>query len=187
MAHVLVTEQYLTDIADSIRSKLDTQDTYKPSEMAGAIVSIEGSSWTKIAETECAVNTTNSTPSVVLTYDTGHPEIWTADKILYVRIRDKAGKRNGYFYGTDLFFSNVDAKNENAESAVTIASWNVIIWTSSTGFSYRASQFGVFPWMLHNDGKIDIGARYNVANSGTIDGTYLVEVYLLDPTGPIFE
>lgn len=41
MPKVLVTEQYLEDIADAIRSKTGELGTYKPSEMAGAIDSIE--------------------------------------------------------------------------------------------------------------------------------------------------
>ena len=44
MADVFIHEQYLTDIADSIRTKLNTQDTYKVSEMADAIDSISGGS-----------------------------------------------------------------------------------------------------------------------------------------------
>ena len=42
MANVLVNDLYLSDIADAIREKLDTEDTYKPSEMANAIESISG-------------------------------------------------------------------------------------------------------------------------------------------------
>lgn len=42
MSKVMITEQYLTDIADAIREKLETQDEYKPSEMAEAILSISG-------------------------------------------------------------------------------------------------------------------------------------------------
>lgn len=42
MSDVFIHEQYLTDIADAIREKLDTEDTYKPSEMANAIESISG-------------------------------------------------------------------------------------------------------------------------------------------------
>lgn len=42
MAHVLITEQYLADIADAIRSKLGVSDTYLPSEMSDAIESISG-------------------------------------------------------------------------------------------------------------------------------------------------
>ena len=40
MAKVLVTESYLSDIANEIRTKLGVQTTYKPSQMANAISSI---------------------------------------------------------------------------------------------------------------------------------------------------
>lgn len=40
MSKVAISEEYLTDIADSIREKLDTSDTYKVSEMSEAIDSI---------------------------------------------------------------------------------------------------------------------------------------------------
>lgn len=40
MSKGLVTDQYLTDIADAIRSKLGGSDTYTPAEMAAAISSI---------------------------------------------------------------------------------------------------------------------------------------------------
>lgn len=39
---VVITEQYLTDIADAIRSKLNTTTKYKPPQMAGAISAISG-------------------------------------------------------------------------------------------------------------------------------------------------
>lgn len=44
MGNVLVEENDLYDIADSIRAKLGVQDTYKPSEMADAIDDIGGGS-----------------------------------------------------------------------------------------------------------------------------------------------
>lgn len=40
MSKVLVTEDYLEDIADAIRGKLSSSDTYTPGQMAGAIGSI---------------------------------------------------------------------------------------------------------------------------------------------------
>lgn len=42
MTNVLVNDLYLGDIADAIRSKLNVQTTYKPSQMANAIESISG-------------------------------------------------------------------------------------------------------------------------------------------------
>ena len=41
MSKVLVTESYLTDIGDAIRSKNSSTDKYKPSEMAAAIKNIK--------------------------------------------------------------------------------------------------------------------------------------------------
>ncbi len=43
MANVVVNDEYLSDIADAIRTKSGTSDTYKPSEMAEAISNIGGS------------------------------------------------------------------------------------------------------------------------------------------------
>ena len=52
MSKVAISEEYLTDIADSIREKLNSQDTYKVSEMSEAIDSIEtgggGTDWSII-------------------------------------------------------------------------------------------------------------------------------------------
>ena len=42
MTKVAVTETYLIDIADAIRQKTGSVDTYKPSEMANAILDISG-------------------------------------------------------------------------------------------------------------------------------------------------
>lgn len=43
MAKVAITEQYLEDIADAIREKTGLSDTFYPSEMAPAILTISGS------------------------------------------------------------------------------------------------------------------------------------------------
>lgn len=50
MAHVLITEQYLTDIANAIRTKLGVSDTYLPSEMSDAIESISGGSVSELVD-----------------------------------------------------------------------------------------------------------------------------------------
>ena len=51
MSKVLVSEENLTNIADSIRSKLDVETTYKPGQMSAAIDSIETG-----GGLECAIN-----------------------------------------------------------------------------------------------------------------------------------
>lgn len=41
MAQVLITESYLDDIADAIRDKNGSEDTYTPAQMATAIENIQ--------------------------------------------------------------------------------------------------------------------------------------------------
>ena len=54
----------------------------------------------------------------------------------------------------------------------------VVGTSSSTGY-------GVYADTVYNDGRIRIRRRYNSVSSLTIDGTYKVEVYLLDPVGGV--
>lgn len=55
MTKVLITESYLEDIADAIRAKNGTQNTYKPSEMAGAIDAISGGGTTPTGTKEISI------------------------------------------------------------------------------------------------------------------------------------
>lgn len=151
-------------------------------------------SWTKIAETSYQVSTTNTTVATVATWATGHSELWTSDKIVYVRVRDTAGKRAKYFYGTDTFFTNI--RPVNNVSTITDESGGIIlnVWVVTTAnlyrqrYGYGSSGYGVFPSRFYSDGNIIISSRYHSSYSLTVNGTYSVEVYLLDPpTGaPIF-
>lgn len=49
MAHYIIQDTTLTNIADAIREKNGTEDTYKPGDMAAAIEAIEGSSGGSVA------------------------------------------------------------------------------------------------------------------------------------------
>lgn len=164
-------------------------DGYSP-----VTVSVSGggsSSWTKIAETSYQVSRTETSATTVATWDTGHNELWTSNKWVYVRVRDSAGKRNEYFYGSDQFFCNVYLVNGTSSTNTTSAIRNTIR-VSSNGFivypTTTTTGYGVYADTLYSDGGIRIRTRYNSTYSLTIDGTYKVEVYLLDPpTGaPIF-
>ena len=152
------------------------------------------SSWTKVAETTYTVSTTGTSVATVATWATGHSEIWTSDKILYIRIRDTAGKRAGYFYGVDAWFINMYPKNGSITKSATAGLVTQIWQYSSSGaytyrYGYAAMSYGVYPDNIYSDGRIRISARYHSTYSLTINGTYKVEVYLLDPAGgvPIFE
>lgn len=150
------------------------------------------SSWTKVAETSYQVSTTSTNAATVDTWATGHSELWTSDKIVYVRVRDTAGKRAGYFYGSDNFLVNVIPLLGTTTSTATMVHY-AIKCRSDSNYGVIASNgtsgYGVFPDTLYSDGRIRIRTLYNRNNSLTIDGTYKVEVYLLDPAGgvPIFE
>lgn len=150
------------------------------------------SSWIKVAETSYQVSTTSTSVATVATWETGDSSIWTSDKWVYVRTRDTEGKRNGYFYGTDTFFYNVNPINDTALTSVASAIRitkrykDDLVYTTATNGS---TGYGVYPETIYNNGNIRIRKRYNPSSSFTVDGTYKVEVYLLDPpTGvPIFE
>ena len=147
------------------------------------------SAWTKVAETSYQVSTTSTSYITVATWATGDNSIWTSDKWVYVRIRDTAGKRADYFYGSDQFF----IVTPNASGTPTTASGRFYIrYHSSGGYLASATSgttgYGVFADTLYSDGSIRVRARYSSGYSLFINGTYKVEVYLLDPpTGaPIF-
>ena len=168
----------------------DSADGY--SSVTVNVPSSAASSWTKVAETSYQVSTTSTSSATVDTWATGHSELWTSNKIVYVRVRDTAGKRAGYFYGSDNFLVNVIPLLGTTTSTATMVRYAITYKNDST---YRViasngtSGYGVFPDTLYSDGRIRIRTLYNRNNSLTVDGTYKVEVYLLDPpTGaPIFE
>lgn len=168
----------------------DDADGY--SEVTVNVPSSAASSWTKVAEASYQASTTSTSSSTVDTWATGHSEIWTSDKIVYVRIRDTAGKRTGYSYGTDNYFANQYPKKGTTANSVS-AGCRYNIYVNSNGnydmvATSGVSGYGVYADTLYPDGGIRIRNRYN--NSyGAINGTYKVEVYLLDPAGgvPIFE
>ena len=150
------------------------------------------SSWTKVAETTYQVSTTNTTTSIVATWETGHSELWTSDKFVYVRIRDTAGKREGYFYGSDQFFMNHIPINGSTRIDTSVSGRFYTSYANEvfeTGYHSGTSGYGLYADTLYNDGRIRVRVKYSSTHSRTIDGTYKVEVYLLGPAGgvPIFE
>ncbi len=169
----------------------DDADGY--SEVTVNVPSSGSSSWTKVAETSYQVSTTSTSAATVATWETGHSEIWTSDKWVYVRVRDTAGKRSGYFYGSDQFYMN--QLPINGDSTTTSSNYSIrYVWrytangTIGIYTSVGTTGYGVFTDTIYKDGRIRVRQRYNSTNSLTIDGTYKVEIYLLNtPDGvPIF-
>ena len=172
---------------------ITSNGTHDVTNYANAVVNVEGSvgdsAWTKVAETSYQVSTTGTAAPTVATLETGHPEIFTSDKWLYIRVRDTAGVRIGYSYGSDQFF----VKTPIITGTSHIVACRFTLYPNSSGViqSYQqtgTSGFGVFADTVYSDGSVRIRRRYS-SSYGTVDGTYKVEVYLLDPAGgvPIFE
>ena len=140
-----------------------------------------GSNWTLLGSKELTISTTS-------TSNTNQGDItcsgaFTKDDIIWVRVRDKAGKRAGYMYGTDTFFLNASKANGSTSTYSTKAT-EVIRYSTSSQWACYVGNYGVYAYSISSAGKILIYSRYNSANTLTINGTYLVEVYKLTlPTG----
>jgi hypothetical protein len=108
---------------------------------------------------------------------------WTKAKIIYVRIRDKAGKRAGHFYGSDCWFINYQAGN-NGTSALTYAGRLIHRYSTSNQWGLYSGAtttgYGVYAYDINTSGRVRIYQRYNSNYSLTINGTYHIEVYGLD-------
>lgn len=140
------------------------------------------SSWTKLGEATYNVNTTSTSAASVGTIQCGSAAS-TANKIIYVRVRDTAGPRLGYFLGSDTFFINVNKANNSTRTYSTGA--RIILRYSTSGVygettTGTSTGYGVYGQSVSNGGGVAIYRRYNSNNSLTINGTYKVEVYALD-------
>lgn len=148
-----------------------------------SIVTGGGSSaWTKLGEKDIEVSTTSTSAGSATTISCGSAAV-TKDKIIYVRVRDKAGKRAGYFLGSDTFFINTNKANGSTSAQTTAAR---IIHRYSTSNQYAiyvgatTTGYGVYGYSITNAGVVNIYRRYNSNYSLTIDGTYHIDVYVLD-------
>lgn len=136
------------------------------------------SPWTLIDSQEIAVSTTATSAKAVATI-AGGSAISTADKIVWVHIRDKAGERAGYFYGSDAFFINYIKANDSDATFTYPAVYCIHVSTSGT-YESTIGQYGVYGYSISNEGSLIIRRRYSSTTTLTIDGTFQVDVYTLD-------
>lgn len=135
-----------------------------------------GYGYTKLAEQDFTVNTSSTSETSVGTINAG-ASAWTSDKIIYVRVRDKAGKRTGYWLGIDQFVVNINPANHSTVT-VTPSSWS-FGYASDGTFKSINSRIGVYAATLNSAGDFSISAKYS-GTYGFINGEYHVEVYALD-------
>lgn len=171
-------------------SETKTQNgTYDVTNLAEVVVNVSGgggsSSWTRIGGDDFTHSQTSTRDTTVGTITL--PSVWQYAKMIYVCVRDKAGERAGYFYGSDTFYVNTYAFNGSTNTMSTAA--RTIIYCANVGKrgTYNPGTntgYGVFPYSITSGGVITIRGRYSSNYSLTINGTYAVDVYLLDwPTG----
>lgn len=108
---------------------------------------------------------------------------YTSD-LIFVRIYDKAGPRQGYFYQSLSWFVNSLPLLSSTSSYYPYHC--VISYTPTLRVEWydSRSHLGVFTEYVTSPGSLHLSARYvatgsGVVGSGIIDGTYRVEVYKL--------
>lgn len=141
-----------------------------------------GSSWKKLGETDITTSSTSTSNANIGSIACGS-EAYTKSKIIYIRVRDKAGRKNGYFYGSDSFYINSNAGNDYN---TTYSNAGRFIHKTNSNGNYEiymnasTSSYGVYGYSISTAGNVLIYRRYSSSNSLTIDGTYHVEVYSLE-------
>ena len=138
---------------------------------------IPGTSWKLLGTTSITTSSTSTTATAVGTITL--PNAWTKAKIIYVRVRDRAGKRAGYFYGHDTYFTNLQIAN-GSTSTLTTGAHITYAYTSGNAWYEYSGQYGVYGYSISSAGVVTIRRRYNSTYSLTINGTYDVEVWALD-------
>lgn len=144
-----------------------------------------GSSYTLIDSMEVEASTTSTSGIDIDTYTLTRTN--PSGEILYIQVRDKAGKRNGYFLGFDYYLTQPvggsQSNNYRQQYCYVTGSSGSVTVTST-------SNYGVFPSLSTISGssyEFGIKARYHATYSTTIDGTYSIKVYSLkwpDNTSP---
>lgn len=140
------------------------------------------SPWTKIvSQTSSTISTTSTSAATAVTI-AGGSAISTADKIVWVHIRDTQGPRNGYFYGSDAFFVNYNRGNGSTSTFSVPAV--ICLRYNNDAYAGTAGQYGVYGYSISSTGSLIIRRRYNSSYSLTINSTYKIDVYTLDlPSG----
>lgn len=187
MANYVVSDASLTGIADKIRAKGGTSASLSfPSGFESAIDALPEIKL--LGSKEFADQVTSTSAKTATTLELGSAA-YTSNGVLYVKVRDKAGQRNGYFLGTDLFMFN-----RYPAQGLTTTLTNDGNTKSCIGITYRfdsdgifrsyssSSAYGLYAYSLTSGGKLTLYHRYSSSYTLTVDGTYLIQAYLL--TGP---
>ena len=134
-----------------------------------------GSNWVLLASEEVEVSTTSTSAQEVATIQLNNTPV--KDDIIWVHVRDKAGKRNGYYYGGDgTFLIDVDSTWPTVGNPPIYA-----IYYNSNNYAMSSNRYGIYPYTINQYGVLQINSRYSSTSTLTINGTYKIDVYKLDP------
>lgn len=147
-----------------------------------------GSNWTLLATQEFTVSTTSTSNTSIGTIQLSLDDAYAdPETVLWVHIRDKAGKRVGYFYGSDTIFFHWQLANGNPNS-LSIRPIITIRGNEDNKYTGAASTYGVFGYSVYYteaNHYLSIYSKYH-STYGIIDGTFKVDVYKLTmPSGVV--
>ena len=140
-----------------------------------------GSNWTLLKSKEYTINTADTSATSVENIELDLADLDDLTAAIWVHIRDKAGKRNGYFYGSDSIILNY-REATNAIDSVSTKPYVVFSVDSSGKYTASSSAYGVYARNIHHTSAnhyIEIYRRYNSTISLTINGTFKVDIYKL--------
>ena len=141
-----------------------------------------GSNWTLLGSKAITVSTTSTSATSAGSIECG-TAAYTAANVIWVHIRGQAGKRNGYFYGSDAIFIN-HYKANGGDTTFSAPAVEYIRVSSSGSYTTATGSYGVYGYSITRDGKVTIRQRYNSTYTLTINDTFDCEVYALTlPTG----
>lgn len=167
-------------IVPSGSTSITANGTVDVTDYASAVVSVPG--WELLASTEMAVSTTSTSAASAGTVNLGSGA-YTDTDVIWVHIRDTAGPRAGYFYGSDAIFVNVYKANDTT-TAFNVPGVEIVRYTTSGAYAATAGQYGVYGYSISSAGVLTVRRRYNSNYSLTINGTFTVQVYKLSvPSG----
>lgn len=153
-----------------------------------------GNNWELLWSGEYDVPNTTSTSATDVDVVSFDPPIeLEANDILWWQIKDKAGKRAGYFYESNGIYLNTRKANQ-PETIGNLSSVATSISVDANGdYTYSTTAAGVYPSSIETDykcqwaiTKITIKKRYNSSASRTVDGTYIAKLYKLKCPVPNF-
>lgn len=156
-----------------------TYDTTLNNEVVVAVPGSSGSSYTLLHSEDLTIDIQSGT-QVLKTVNI--PGAYTSGSIIFAKVIDKAGFRDGYYYGSFGF-----SVNGNAGASTSDFTRNLFTAFKATEFQnvhqygqgngWNAS--GIFISKISSNDDVEISVTYN-QNLGTMSGDYHIEIYKLD-------